>query len=87
MIEDRWYKNAVIYSLEVETFLDASGDAEDAAAYWSRWPSLPAVAKGRVVALPPAEVTLPGPYPDRGLARLAAELHRSSRPPRGGDRP
>jgi maltose alpha-D-glucosyltransferase/alpha-amylase len=26
MIEDRWYKNAVIYSLEVETFLDASGD-------------------------------------------------------------
>ena len=26
MIEDRWYKNAVIYSLEVETFLDANGD-------------------------------------------------------------
>jgi len=26
MIEDRWYKNAVIYSLELETFLDASGD-------------------------------------------------------------
>ncbi len=26
MNEDRWYKNAVIYSLEVETFLDANGD-------------------------------------------------------------
>jgi maltose alpha-D-glucosyltransferase/alpha-amylase len=26
MLEDRWYKNAVIYSLEVETFLDANGD-------------------------------------------------------------
>ena len=26
MTEDRWYKNAVIYSLEVETFLDANGD-------------------------------------------------------------
>jgi maltose alpha-D-glucosyltransferase/alpha-amylase len=26
MVEDRWYKNAVIYSLEVETFLDANGD-------------------------------------------------------------
>jgi maltose alpha-D-glucosyltransferase/alpha-amylase len=26
MIEQRWYKNAVIYSLEVETFLDANGD-------------------------------------------------------------
>ena len=26
MIDDLWYKNAVIYSLDVETFLDASGD-------------------------------------------------------------
>ena len=26
MIEERWYKNAIIYSLEVETFLDANGD-------------------------------------------------------------
>jgi len=70
-----------------DVILDASEDAEDAAAYWSRWPSLPAVAKGRVVALPPAEVTLPGPYPDRGLARVAAELHGSSGPPRVGERP
>ena len=26
MIHDLWYKNAVVYSLDVETFLDASGD-------------------------------------------------------------
>ena len=26
MIEDRWYKNTVIYSLDVETFMDANGD-------------------------------------------------------------
>lgn len=26
MIEDLWYKNAVIYSLDLETFMDASGD-------------------------------------------------------------
>jgi maltose alpha-D-glucosyltransferase / alpha-amylase len=26
MIEDLWYKNAVIYSLDLETFLDADGD-------------------------------------------------------------
>jgi maltose alpha-D-glucosyltransferase / alpha-amylase len=26
MIEDLWYKNAVIYSLDLETFLDANGD-------------------------------------------------------------
>ena len=26
MIADLWYKNAVVYSLDVETFLDANGD-------------------------------------------------------------
>ena len=26
MIEDLWYKNAVIYSLDLETFLDSDGD-------------------------------------------------------------
>lgn len=57
-----------------DVILDSSEDAEDAASYWSRWSSLPAVAKGRVVALPPAEVTLPGPYLDRGLRRVADAL-------------
>jgi cobalamin transport system substrate-binding protein len=57
-----------------DVILDSSEDAEDAASYWSRWRSLPAVAKGRVVALPPAEVTLPGPYLDRGLRRIADAL-------------
>jgi iron complex transport system substrate-binding protein len=58
-----------------DVILDASEDAEDAASFWSRWGSLPAVAKGRVIALPPAEVTLPGPYLDRGLRRIADALH------------
>ncbi len=26
MIDDLWYKNAVIYSLELESFMDANGD-------------------------------------------------------------
>ena len=26
MIEDLWYKNAVIYNLDVGTFMDADGD-------------------------------------------------------------
>jgi maltose alpha-D-glucosyltransferase/alpha-amylase len=26
MIDDLWYKNAVIYNLDVETFMDANGD-------------------------------------------------------------
>ena len=26
MIEDLWYKNAILYALNVETFMDANGD-------------------------------------------------------------
>src|SRR6185436_316108 len=26
MIDDLWYKNAIIYSLDVETFMDSNGD-------------------------------------------------------------
>src|SRR3970040_2423663 len=26
MIEDLWYKNTIIYSLDLETFMDANGD-------------------------------------------------------------
>lgn len=26
MIEDLWYKNAIIYSLDIETFMDSNGD-------------------------------------------------------------
>jgi iron complex transport system substrate-binding protein/vitamin B12 transport system substrate-binding protein len=63
-----------------DLILDASDDPEDAAAYWSRWPSLPAVAGGRVVAVPAREVTLPGPYLDRGLGRLAAAIRAAARP-------
>ena len=58
-----------------EVILDASDDPEDAASYWSRWPSLPAVAAGRVVAIPAGEVTLPGPRPDRALRILSEALY------------
>jgi ABC-type Fe3+-hydroxamate transport system substrate-binding protein len=64
-----------------DVILDASDEPEDAAAYWSRWPSLPAVASGRVVALPAREVTLPGPWLERALAHLAQALHGEG-PPR-----
>ena len=64
-----------------ELILDASDGSESAPAYWSRWPSLPAVASGRVVAIPASQVTLPGPYLDRGLEVLA-EAIRSSQLPR-----
>jgi iron complex transport system substrate-binding protein len=54
-----------------ELILDASEDPEPAQAYWRRWPSLPAVAAGRVVTLVASEVTLPGPHLERALAILA----------------
>ncbi len=57
-----------------ELLLDASEDPEPPTRYWARWPSLPAVARGRVLALEAGAVTLPGPWLDRGLRRLAAAV-------------
>lgn len=57
-----------------EVILDASDDPLPAARYWSRWPSLPAVKAGRVVAIPAAEITLPGPQLDESLRLLEAAL-------------
>lgn len=57
-----------------DVILDASPDAEPAAAYWARWPSLPAVRTGRVVAVAPRVVTLPGPWLDQGLLALSRAI-------------
>jgi iron complex transport system substrate-binding protein len=56
-----------------EVILDASDDPTEPAAWWARWPSLPAVAAGRVVRIEDT-VMLPGPYPDRSLAILSERL-------------
>jgi ABC-type Fe3+-hydroxamate transport system substrate-binding protein len=61
-----------------EVLLDSDSDPTPAASYWSRWPSLPAVAHGRVVAVDAGDVTLPGPDLDRALVRLAHALHGDS---------
>lgn len=58
-----------------ELILDASEDPEEPRDFWARWPSLPAVASGRVLRIPAAQVTLPGPYPERALALLAQAIH------------
>jgi iron complex transport system substrate-binding protein len=58
-----------------EVILDSSDDPEPAAAYWARWPSLPAVRAGRVLPVAQGVVTLPGPYLDRSLVTLARALH------------
>jgi iron complex transport system substrate-binding protein len=58
-----------------QVLLDSDADPTPAATFWSRWPSLPAVAAGRVVPLDAGLVTLPGPNLDRALVRLAQALH------------
>jgi len=55
-----------------ELILDSSPGVEPAAAYWARWPSLPAVAKGAVADVPEGITTLPGPALDEALLVLAA---------------
>ena len=57
-----------------ELILDAGGDDAAARSFWSRWPSLPAVRDGRVVAIPEGVATLPGPWLDRGLETLAQAI-------------
>jgi iron complex transport system substrate-binding protein len=58
-----------------EVLIDFSPEALSGVEYWSRWPSLPAVVNGRVLAIEPEKVTLPGPYLDRALELLATALH------------
>jgi ABC-type Fe3+-hydroxamate transport system substrate-binding protein len=57
-----------------DVILDAADPAAEARSHWSHWPSLPAVAKGRVETLDRA-LTIPGPYLDRSLAALTAHVH------------
>lgn len=63
-----------------EVILDSSDDPLPAAEFWGRWPSLPAVASGRVVSIPAALITLPGPHPERALRSLAEALHAPGSP-------
>ena len=56
-----------------DVILDASSDATQAEAYWSRWPSLPAVRANRIVVLP-ASAWRPGPFLEQSLQLLADAL-------------
>lgn len=59
--------------------LDLSPQSEggDALAFWGRWPSLPAVKTGRVLALDATRISLPGPDLDLALRALAEAVHGS----------
>ena len=56
----------------------ASGDAHAEDAFWKRWPSIPAVAHGRVVVLPDDLTLRPGPRVADAAEELAAILHVSA---------
>jgi iron complex transport system substrate-binding protein len=58
-----------------EVILDSDAESAGATDFWARWPSLPAVAAKRVVAVDAGEITLPGPDLDRSLLALARAVH------------
>jgi iron complex transport system substrate-binding protein len=58
--------------------IDSSADPVSAAEHWARWTSIPAVAEGRVVAVPQGLVTLPGPYLDRSLREMVAAVRSAN---------
>jgi len=60
-----------LIAAQPQVLLDSAHDPEPAARYWARWPSIPAVAQHRVVALPEGVATLPGPDLDVALRTLA----------------
>jgi iron complex transport system substrate-binding protein len=70
-----------------ELILDASEDPQPALEHWRRWPSLPAVARGRVVQIAAPLVTMPGPYLDRAVGILARAVAEPSTPGVGPRRP
>lgn len=64
-----------LVAAEPELLLDMTPGAADAAEFWRRWPSLPAIAQDRVVQVDANRVSLPGPDLDRALRELAVLVH------------
>ena len=64
-----------LISARPELLLDMTPGAERATAFWSRWPSLPAVMEGGVRTVEASRVSLPGPDLDVALRELAALVH------------
>ena len=58
-----------------EVLIDLSPGEADPQAHWSRWPSIPAVARGRVVALDAQLISMPGPNLDQALEALERGLY------------
>ena len=63
-----------------QLIIDSSDDPVSALKHWSQWPSIPAVADGRVIAVPEGLVSLPGPYLDRALQTMVAAIRSADEP-------
>jgi len=61
-----------------DVLIDLSPNPAEASAHWSRWPSIPAVAEGRVVTVDAELISMPGPDLDRAFGILAATLYPDS---------
>lgn len=57
-----------------DLILDAADPPDGALEHWSKWPSLPAVERGRVVPIADQRIAFPGPYLDRAVRRLARSV-------------
>ena len=79
---ETWPRTSVEWLVGVapQIILDSDSDPAPAVAFWARWPSIPAVAQRRVVAIDAGDVTLPGPDLDRALLKLARALHGDALP-------
>ena len=64
-----------LIGLRPELLLDMTPGAESASAFWAQWPSLPAVAKNRVLDVDASRISLPGPDLDQALRALAVAVH------------
>ena len=78
-----------VVEMAPEIVIDLGPELDDPSEFWSRWPSIPAVKKGRVIGLDAGLISMPGPYLDRALHSLmgavygpgpAAQLEVESRP-------
>jgi len=58
-----------------DVLIDLSRDPEPPETYWARWPSIPAVARSRVLRLDPQLISMPGPDLDRSLELLGEGLY------------
>ena len=58
-----------------DLILDMTPGSSDAQAFWGRWPSLPAVAKERVLSVEAGRISLPGPDLDTAIRELAVLVH------------